>query len=509
MRWMICLTVLFLFLSCHRSVPKDPGTLVIGVESYPENSDPRLAVDALSSKVNRLLYNGLFKLGENLEVMLDLAEKVSHLKETVIEITLRDNVFFHNGKKLTTRDVRATYQSILNPKKRSPHRSVFEKIKKIELIDDRTLRLELKEPFAPLTTSLTIGILPEELAMSEEDQDFVPIGTGPYRFVEARTREKIVLARFENYFGPKPKNKSLVFRSIYDDTLRTLEVIQGRLDIVQNAIPYVLLSAIKERKNLKLTTSTGINFSYIGFNLTDPILKKKKVRRAIALAINRDEIIRYKLKGLASPATSLLFPGHWAFDDHLKQIEFNPAKAKQLLEEAGFKDPDGNGPQVRFKLVYKTSTKKDRVELALLIAEQLKKVGIGVEVKPYEWGTFFRDIRLGNFQLYSLTWVGLTEPDIYYFAFHSSMLPPNGANRNHYLNARLDDLLEKGRKTVDRKERMEIYSKVQEIIFEDLPYVPLWYEQNWVVYQNNVKGYSLRPDAGFQNLVNTYKVDDQ
>lgn len=503
---------LLAFVSCQRSHPENPKTITVGVEAYPENLDPRFSVDALSSKVNRLLYNGLFKLNEKLEVVFDLAEEVHQPSETVFEIKLRDNVFFHNGKKLTAHDVWATYQSILDPKTRSPQRSVFEKMKKMEVINENTLRLELKEPFAPIFTSLTLGILPQELAALNSkvgvgSKNGIPIGTGPYRFVEARHREKIVLERNDRYFGSKAKNETLIFRSIYDDTLRTLEMIQGRLDIVQNAIPYVLISAIQKRKNLNFTTAPGINFSYMGFNLTDPILKNLAVRQAIAMAINRKEIIKYKLKNLATPATSLLFPGHWAHHSQLEPIQYNPQKARELLNAVGFVDPDGDGPKMRFELIYKTSTKKDRVQLALLIAEQLKQIGIDVKVKPYEWGTFFRDVRMGNFQLYSLTWVGLTEPDIYFFAFHSSMLPPDGANRNHYINAQLDDLVEKGRGTIDRSQRKVIYEKIQEIIFRDLPYVPLWYEQNWLVTKKNVKGYSLRPDAGFQNLVKAYKVE--
>lgn len=477
-------------------------TVVVGVEVYPEKLDPRTGVDALSSKVGKLLYNGLFKLNKNLEVVPDLAKKVKQISPTILEIRIRENIFFHDGKKLDSEDILATYDSIRDPHLQSPYRSIFEKIKKVEILSPSTIRLILTEPFSPILTSLVMGILPAEIARGT----FKPVGTGPYQFGSERKKERLILKRFDRYFEGKAKNEEVHFRSIYDDTLRTLELIQGRLDIVQNAIPYVLLPAIAERSDkIKLTSDDGINFSYLGFNLKDPLLKNPKVRRAIALAINRDEVIKYKLKNLASPATSLLFPGHWAFNDQLKPYSYKPNEAKKILDSAGFPDPDKDGPRSRFSLTYKTSTKKDRVEMALLIAEYLRRIGIDVEVKSYEWGTFFRDIRIGNFQLYSLTWVGLTEPDIYYYAFHSTETPPRGANRGYYRNKKLDRLLEEGRRASSRKKRKEIYKKVQKIIFDDLPYVPLWYEHNWIAIQSNIKGYNLRSDAGFQNLISTYK----
>lgn len=499
----VFLIIFSCFCACNSAGDsQNPKIIVIGVEAYPEKLDPRTGVDALSSKIGKLLYNGLFKLNENLEVVPDLAENVKRISPTVLEIKIRENIFFHNGKKFGSEDVLATYESIRNPSLQSPYRSIFEKIKKVEVLSPSAVRLILTEPFSPILTSLVMGILPAEIARGT----FQPVGTGPYRFGSERKKEKLTLKRFDNYFGGETKNEEVHFRTIFDDTLRTLELIQGRLDIVQNAIPYVLLPAIAERGNdIKLTSDDGINFTYLGFNLKDPILKNPQARRAIALAINRDEIIKYKLKNLASPATSLLFPGHWAFNDQLKPYSYRPDEAKKLLDAAGFPDPDGDGPRMRFSFTYKTSTKKDRVEMALLIAEYLRKIGIDVEVKSYEWGTFFRDIRTGNFQLYSLTWVGVTEPDIYYHAFHSTETPPRGANRSYYENRKLDRLLEDGRKISNRQRRKVIYQQVQKIIFDDLPYVPLWYEHNWVAVRSDIKGYLLRPDAGFQNLIDTYK----
>lgn len=495
----IFVLILLCSVACARaaSVPQD--TLVVGLEAFPQKLDPRFAVDALSSKINKLVYNGLFKLDAKLLVQMDLAESIQTPTPTEWVITIKKNIFFHNGNKLTTKDILYTFESIRDPKTASPHRGVFEQIKNMAVLDDYSLKIELLQPFAPLLTGLNIGIVPAGSPI----EGFTPMGTGPYRFKSQTRGEEVLLERFDDYFGTKARTKNIVFRSIYEDTLRTLEVMKGRLDLVQNAIPYVLLPAVKKAKNIVVTESSGINFTYMGLNLKDPILKNPKVRQALAMAINRDEMVTYKFKGLASPATSLLAPDHWAFAAELKPQIYDPAKAKRLLDEAGYADPPGEAP--RFRLVYKTSTKRDRVEMAFLLADYLQQVGIEVTVKPYEFGTLFQDIRTGNFQIFTLTWVGLTEPDIYYYVFHSSQLPPDGGNRGFYHNPQVDTLVEQGRRTLDLPERKKIYDKVQEIIFAELPTIPLWYENNWLVTNKRVQGYTLRPDAGFENLVNSYK----
>ena len=208
---------------------------------------------------------------------------------------------------------------------------------------------------------------------------------------------------------------------------------------------------------------------------------------------------------MAVKANSILAPGNWAYDKNLKEYEYDPVKAKSLLDKAGFKDPDGDGPKNRLEFVYKTSNNKERIDIAQMIAHQLRKVGIGVRVEPYEWGKFYSDVKKGNFQMYSLSWSLLTEPDMFYDVCHSSMWAPQGVNRNRYKNAEVDKLVEEGRVTMDRNKRKDIYAKVQEIVLDELPYVPLWYEKNVVVYRDDLKDVKLRPDASFYTLTEIKK----
>ncbi len=493
----LCLA--FFFLACPAAAPPPADHFVVGIENAPSTFDPRRATDAYSSKISRLIYSGLFQVNEKLDLTPDLIATYQVLSPTQYRFHLKPNVRFHNGQILTAADVIWTYNSIRQRKVVSPHYSVFSKIATMTSENEQTITITLKEPFAPFLAALTMGILPAET-------EKMGIGTGPFILAKFVPEEKVILKKFPTYHQGPVRPGQVTFRVIREDNLRVLELVRGRLDLIQNAIPAALIPYLQQQKELRLETETGINYSYLGFNLEEPHLHPLKVRRAIAHAIDRKKIIEYKLHGLARPASSLLTPVHWAYQEPGIDYPYNPDKARRLLDEAGFPDPDGPGPKKRFRLYYKTSTQRDRVGLARLIATYLNEVGIEVLVTPFEWGTLFRDIRNGNFQLYSLTWVGVTDPDIYYYIFHSSQIPPHGGNRNRYLNPAIDQLTSVGRKTLDRFERKEIYAETQKIVARELPYVNLWYENNTVARRKEVQGYQIYPNASFMGLTQIYRV---
>lgn len=486
-------------INCGGPRERSPSTFVIGLEAAATNLDPRLAADATSAKICQLIYSGLFRLDDSLALQPELLESYTQISPTHYRFTLRPQLEFHDGRPLTVADVIWTYNSIRKREVPSPYYSGFEKIATLKAVDDRSFELILKEPFAPFLSALTMGILPRHYKEKEH------IGAGPYRFVSEVPEQKIVLEGFAHYFNGAPRARRLEFLTMRDDNLRVLELVRGRIDLLQNTVPAPLIPYVESNTALQVDRAPGINYSYLGFNLEEPALKVAKVRQAIAHAVDREQMIAYKLKGTARPATGILAPMHWAYARPTVRYPYNPARARQLLDEAGFPDPDGAGPAARFTIIYKTSSKRDRVGLARLIAQYLAAVGIEVVVTPYEWGTLFRDIRTGNFELYSLTWVGVTEPDIYYYAFNSKEFPPAGANRNHYVNARIDFLTEAGRTTIEREKRQEIYREIQEIVAQDLPYVSLWYEDNVVARQANIKGYTIYPNASFNGLANLYR----
>ncbi len=494
---------MLVFLGCSTSEPRPE--FVVAIESYPSSLDPRYPLDAYSSKVQSLVFNGLLKLDDQLNLIPDLAESYEWVSDTRLRFHLKEGVKFHDGRPLRVVDVLATYEVLKDPAKGSPLHATFKKIRQMNAIDERTLEIELQEAYVPFLTALTVGIVPAD-AKNQEDFRNHPIGTGPFRFVDKRNDRWIRLAAYENYFEVPPKIHDLQILTVPDDTTRVLMMLRREVDLVQNAIPWTYVPWLEAHSDLQKKIEPGINYVYLGFNLRDPILKQQRVREAIAMALDRESLIRYQMEGLGRPATGVLAPGNPFYEGQVSVEPYDPEAAKLLLDQAGFSDPDGDGPKKRFTLSYKTSNKRDRVAMARAIADQLGVVGIGVELQPYEWGTFFRDIRTGNFQMYSSTWVGVSDPDIYFNLFHSSMIPPQGANRGFYQNEFMDTWVEAARKESDPEQRHSYYSQVQKMLSLELPYVSLWYEDNVVFMQPEVTGYTLRPDASFLGLVEVQKV---
>lgn len=491
--------------SCKKSVGVS-GKIVMAIQASPVTLDPRIANDAEGDKISALICDGLFKRDDNLDIVPNLAESYARESDTAYTFVLRPGLLFTDGTPLTSEDVVYTYKSIIDGNIASPFKAAFDRVKDVTAPAPDTVRIELKEPYAPFLTMLARGIVSKRAAEAKGDafgKD--PVCVGAYRLLRFVPDSVVELAANPSYFGGAPKNSGIEFQIIKDDNIRVLKLMKGDVDIVQNAIPAMLLESVLKNSAIEKQEGTGIVMTYMGFNLTDPILSKQKVREALAYAIDRDEVISHRWKGMAVKANSILAPGNWAYDPNLPQYAYDPAKAQKLLDEAGYKDPDGDGPKKRFELLYKTSTSKDRIDIARMIAHQLEKVGIGVRVEPYEWGTFYRDVSKGNFQIYSLSWVGVVEPDIFYDVFHSSRMPPDGLNRGHYKNAKIDKLVSDGRVTLDQEKRRAIYAEVQKILFDELPFVPLWYEKNVVVYRKGLSGVSLRPDASYRTLIGVEK----
>lgn len=502
----LCLVGVALCSSCQSKGPSgsSQSPLVVGMEGSPITLDPRLATDAYSARVIQIVYNGLVKKTPDSSLVPDLAERWEVPDETTYIFFLHQGVRFHDGAELTAEDVKYTFESILKPDFPSPLKESYRQIERIEVLNPYTVRFKLKEPFAPFLTNMTLGIVPRHVAEKPGGGSKLttrPVGSGPYRLTDWEPDESLTFQPFEQYFEGRPRLSGLIYRIIPDETIRLLEVKKGNLDLVQNALSPDALDSLKNNPQVQIIKKMGTNYTYLAFNLEDSILRHLAVRKAIALAINRPLIIQQLMGGLAEPATGVLAPSNWAYEPKVARYDYNPKEALRLLDEAGFTDPDGQqGPASRFSLVYKTSQNELSKKVAEIIQQELAEIGIAVEIRSYEWGTFFSDIRSGNFQLCSLQWVGVTDPDIYYHLFHSSSVPPHGANRGRYRNRDLDLLLEEGRKTMDLAARKKIYSEAQKIIAADLPYVSLWYQTNVAVISRRVQGFVLYPGGEFISL---------
>ncbi|MGH7888686.1 MAG: ABC transporter substrate-binding protein [Candidatus Binatia bacterium] len=483
-----------------RSAPTDPppGYLVAGIESYPLQLDPRHSTDANSVRIGNLIYSSLLRFDEHLRLQAELAANWRRLDERSYYFRLRDDVRFHNGQPLTAADVKYTYESILNPSRRSPKRGLLKHLAAVEQLGRHELRFQLDSPHAPFVEQFTVGIVPAGAPTGT----YPPVGSGPFMLEAVDPGEKVTLKANANYWQGRPPLAGVVFKNVPDAMVRVLEFKQGAIHFMQNDLEPDILPWLKKNTGAEIAIHQGTTYQYIGINLTHPILKQAKVRQALALAIDRDAIIRHVLKGIGEAASGILAPINWAHDADIQRWPYQPERAKKLLDAAGFADPDGDGPQPRFRLSFKTTNIDLRRRIAEALKEQLQKVGVELEIRSYEWGTFFSDVKKGNFHLYSLAWVGVIDPDIQYQLFHSASAPPNGDNRGRYSNPEVDRLLERGRVTFDEAERKQIYSQMQKILAADLPYLPLWWWKNVVVKSPTVKGFVPYPDGDLISFKN-------
>ncbi|MFZ0644743.1 MAG: ABC transporter substrate-binding protein, partial [Candidatus Acidiferrales bacterium] len=387
--------------------------------------------------------------------------------------------------------------SILSGAIKTPKRGSFKLVRSVEARDDATVVFHLTEPYASMLWDLTapaIGIVPRG-AGAEMSRH--PIGTGPFRFVSATTDEEVVLARNDDYFGGAPKIASLHLRIVPDALVRALELRKGSADATINSLTPDMAVTLAKEHGLVAEQQPGTMLAYLAFNFDDPILAKRDVRQALAYATDRATIIKYLLRGQARPASSLLPPSHWAFEPNVQQYDYDPARAEQLLDAAGY--PRGAGG-VRMHLTLKTSTDESTRLLSEAIADQWKRVGVALQLRPMEFATFYSDVTRGSFQIYSLRWVGgNNDPDLFEAAFSSKKMPPDGYNRGHYRNPQLDALLDQARVEMDQEKRKVLFSQIQKIAAVDEPYINLWYLDNVCVHRERLAGIELAPsgDYGF------------
>jgi peptide/nickel transport system substrate-binding protein len=499
-RLAVLLTVLallyFPLLSCA-SKP-DPNTLVMIIESSPTNLDPRVGLDAQSARIDSLIFDGLLTRGDNLNVVADLAERWEIPDPLTYIFHLHTRVKFHDGRPLTSRDVKWTFDSLLQGKIRSTKTANYRFVARIDAPDDSTVIFHLKEPDSPLLWNLAdaaIGIVPFG---SGDEMTRHPIGSGPFKFVSAETDRDVVVGRNDDYWGTKAKVAQVRFVVVPDSTTQALELRKGSADLAINAsYPPDTVLTLQREPHLAIERGSGTRLAYLGFNTRDSILKDSRVRQAIAYALDRQPMIEYLWRGQAQPARSVLPPQSWAYNGDVPAYNHDPDRAMQLLDIAGH--PAING--VRFHITMKTSTDENTRLMVAVIQQQLREVGIVLDIRSFEFATFFSDVTHGAFQMYGLRWIGGNEdPDIFEYSCHAAKFPPNGANRVFYSNPRVDTLIDQARREVDPEVRKPLYAEVQRILAEDLPYINLWYLDNVLVHNRRVTNLRLNPAGNYDFL---------
>ena len=491
---------LVLMFACSQPAP-EPGIITVAMYTSVNSLDPRYATDSVSSRAHQLIFSTLLDLDRNMRLAGDLAESWESTDFQTYLIKLREGVRFHDGHELTSEDVVFTYTNILDPKSSSPLRGAFRLVDTIKAVDRYTVAFTLKEPSGSFLINLAaVHIVPTGAGRNLREH---PIGTGPYQFVSHAVDDRIVFTAFRDYFGGLPRNRGVVLKVVPDDIMRALELRKRTVDLVVNDIPPDMAYQLK-KEGLTLATSPGANYQYLGFNMRDPILSDVRVRHAIGYAIDRQALIDYLRRGLATRSVGLLSPTNWAFEPDVFDFEYDPDHAKRLLDEAGYPDPDGDGPRPRLVLSLKvSSTEFNRLQSAVL-QQNLHAVGISTDVRVFEFATLYADILKGNFQMYTLQWAGgaTADPDILSRVFHSRQVPPAGFNRGHLSDPEVDRLIDEATSATTPEDRRERYGEVQKRVAELAPYISLWHETNIALAQPEITGIQLAPQVDYSFLRN-------
>ena len=474
------------------------------------------SVDAASERVRTLIFNTLVKKNEKFEYVGDLANFIRSDDGLTFTFTLRDGVKFHDGHVLSSADVKYTLDLVFSSNF-AKSASFFEGegnnkrslIQSVEAPDARTVVVKLTKPWMGLLSNLVpVAILPKD---SYESQKTHPLGTGPFKFIRYDNTQQVCdLEAFSEYWEGAPKLPAVRVRVISDMNALQAELQSGRVDIapLPTSLSPDAVKRLEQDPNLQVKTFTGSNVSLLTINTTSPPLDNVKVRQAIAHAIDRESLIKSLLLGFGKLAHSIIPDESWAYTPG-QTYAYDPATSKRLLDEAGFPDPDGDGPRMRFQkpIVYKLSGSSIAGrQYAGVIQNSLKEVGIPAEIQTPEQNTLFDELQGGNFQIVYSTWVGGNQDPIFYKdLFATSAIPTRtrpARNRSRYSNPELDPMLDEVVNTFDRTRGKELYTKIQEIVSRDVPVIPLWYLSNIVIAKKNVQNIQVNASGDWDFVRN-------
>lgn len=472
------------------------GTIQVDIEISPTSTDPRFGTDAMSSRINELIFDSLAKAGRGGDFIGRLAESIERPSPTEIVYHLKHGVRFSDGRELTARDVLFTYNSILAPESMSPKRASLEELKSIEAPDDYTVVMTAAHQYSPALEMATEGIVPAGTPAPSRGTSASPVGSGPFAMVAYSRDESIRLERNRYYPSPPGAAQSIFFKIVPDPTVRALELAEGICDFSPNNIQVDVLPWLATNQSLEIMNTPGTTYRYLSFNFRNPRLRDTRVRRAIAYAIDRDAIVSKVLRGTGRIATGMLSPENWAYDGNVTGYSYDPHKANELLEQAGYPLSKDGTRGLRFE--YKTTPEGARI--GEIFQAMLRRVGIEIDIRTLEFATYYADIQAGNFDLTSLQWIGINDPNQYYMVFDSKQTPPHGENRGYYSNPAMDRLVEAGRTAVDRDARKKIYAQVQQLAADDLPYVSLWWVNNVAVMNRRLSAFDAYPNGSLRSL---------
>ncbi|OGW94668.1 MAG: peptide-binding protein [Omnitrophica bacterium RIFCSPLOWO2_12_FULL_45_13] len=520
---LVTLAVFFLIFAVNlnaaeekKGEPSYGDAIVTASSSDARTLIPISASDSASSDICGMIFNGLVKYDKNVEIVGDLAEKwdIEDEGKTII-FHLRRDVRWHDSAPFTARDVEFTYKKLIDPNVKTPYSGDFERIKDFIILDDHTVKISYKEPFAPALSSWGMWIMPEHIFRKEDLNKTrfsrSPVGTGPYRFKSWRTGEGIELVSNHYYFEGRPYIDRYIYRIIPDDATTFLELRTQGVDMsLLTPLQFVRQTNddfFKRRYNKFRYPSFG--FTYMGYNLSDPKFQDAGVRQAINYAVNKGEIIDTVFFGLAKPTTGPFMLESWAYNKDVRGVSYDPSEAKRLLKEAGWADADGDGCVEKDGKIFEFTVlvnqgNAERIRCAELIQKYLKDVGIRMNIRVIEWSSMINEfINKRRFEAVLMGWFLSRDPDCYDI-WHSSKTREGEFNFIGYKNDRVDKLLEEGRRTFDPTKRAAIYHKIHKLIYEDQPYLFLYSQDTLPIVNSRFRGVEASPIGIGYNFIKWY-----
>lgn len=503
-------------------VAREPGnpaygdSLVEGSIGEPSTLIPILASDSASHSVASLLYNGLLKYDKNLNLAGDLAERWE-VSDDGLTITfyLRRGVKWHDGHEFTTADVLYTYKTIINPKTPTAYAEDFLQVKKAEAVDRYTFRVVYAKPFAPALASWGLNILPAHLLegkdITKSELARNPIGTGPYRFGEWTPGQRVVLESFHSYFEGRPYIDRRIFRIIPDSSTMYMELKAGGLDMMSlTPVQFKRQTNSSEfLQRFNKFTYPVPSYTYLGYNLKNPLFSDKRVRQAITCAISKDELVQGVLFGLGQAGHTPFQPGTWANNPDLKPFPYDPQRAEKLLAAVGWskRSSDGllmkDGKPFRFTILTNQGNEQ-RIKTAQIVQYRLKKIGIEVNIRVLEWASLLTNyIDSRNFDVVLMGWNISQDPD-QYDIWHSSKTGAKELNFISYKNPEVDRLLEEGRGVFDKEKRRNCYFRMQAILADEQPYTFLYVPAALPVISARFRGIEPAPAGIGHNFIKWY-----
>lgn len=469
-------------------------TLVVAMASDSTSMDPHVGKETPSVQVTANIFSTLVDCTSDLEIKPDLATSWEQLSDTEWQFTIRDDVYFHDGSKMTIQDVKYSLDRAIA----SPYVSyIVDFIKEVIIVDDTTLKLVTYEPYAPTLVQLSLpfaAIVPQALTEDEaklEEFKLHPVGTGPYKFVEWKQGEYCKLEAFEDYFGDAPATKNIMLKIIPEGAQRTIALETGEIDLAYELLVNDI-GRVRDEEGLTLYEAPSLTCWYMSMNTEKEPLNNKLVRQAIRYAIDPQKIVDTVICGAGVVATSIAPPNAIGYIDNVPGYEYNVEKAKELLAEAGY--PNG------LSLELTVNDNQSRIEVCQILQQMLKEVNIDVRINVMEFASFFEYSNNGEHELAYYLWT-CSAPDVdyqYYSLIHSANRG-SGGNRSFYNNPEADKLIEAARQTTDLAERQGFYKQLEDILYEDSPNALIYYSTMVAASTDKVSGFDISA-AGYHTL---------